>query len=263
MMRSKIRFACVSLFSVPGPSAGSSEDGSRSTATPVVLIARGAHYEAIRERGLRLESPDGVVLLRLPVVDHPSRASRGPTATSSFSPRRRRIPRPRWTSSPLPRRRRLPSSACRTAWRTSASRSGSSPRCTACSSGARPATLTPGVVQAWCAPTSGILDVGRYPSGSHALAACRRRGVPILDPSIRSRSDDIMRWKYRKLLSNLGNAVEALCGSAPRGSGHRGAGAHREAIACLEAAGISFVSDDEEDAASRERELRAETDQWR
>jgi hypothetical protein len=28
--------------------------------------------------------------------------------------------------------------------------------------------------------------------------------------------DDIMRWKYRKLLLNLGNAVEAVCGGEAR-----------------------------------------------
>ena len=38
----------------------------------VVLIARGAHYEAIRERGLRIQSPDDDATLAIPVVDHPS-----------------------------------------------------------------------------------------------------------------------------------------------------------------------------------------------
>ena len=38
----------------------------------VVLIARGAHYEAIRDNGLRIESPDEATTLRIPVVDGPS-----------------------------------------------------------------------------------------------------------------------------------------------------------------------------------------------
>src|SRR6516225_5268516 len=38
----------------------------------VVLIARGAHYEAMRDRGLRLVDPDGEVTLPVSVVDHPS-----------------------------------------------------------------------------------------------------------------------------------------------------------------------------------------------
>ena len=46
----------------------------------------------------------------------------------------------------------------------------------------------------------------------------RRRSTPMARP-------DIMRWKYRKLLSNLANAVEALCGPEaalrPAGQGGR------------------------------------------
>src|SRR3954452_1955806 len=38
----------------------------------VVLIARGAHYEAMRDRGLRLVDPDADTTLGVPVADHPS-----------------------------------------------------------------------------------------------------------------------------------------------------------------------------------------------
>ena len=38
----------------------------------VALIARGAHYEAIRDHGLRIQSPDDDETLAIPVVDHPS-----------------------------------------------------------------------------------------------------------------------------------------------------------------------------------------------
>src|SRR5262245_53942333 len=37
----------------------------------VVLIARGAHYDALCEQGLTLEWPDGSVTLPLPTVDDP------------------------------------------------------------------------------------------------------------------------------------------------------------------------------------------------
>src|SRR3954469_23963258 len=39
----------------------------------VVLIARGAHHDAIRDNGLRVESPASTVTLNVPVVDHPSK----------------------------------------------------------------------------------------------------------------------------------------------------------------------------------------------
>ena len=58
-----------------------------------------------------------------------------------------------------------------------------------------------------------------------------------------------MRWKYGKLLNNLGNAVEALCGPDPEARVvHRRAWA--EGAAVLAAAGIDAVSP-EEDAARR------------
>src|SRR5438067_2216594 len=37
----------------------------------VLLVARGQHYEAIREHGLRVQSPDEVLQLRLPVFGRP------------------------------------------------------------------------------------------------------------------------------------------------------------------------------------------------
>ncbi len=117
--------------------------------------------------------------------------------------------------------------------------------------------LTPGNVQVWCAPKSGILHVGCYPSGSDALAEAV--AAAFRDATFYAEAKpDIMRWKYRKLLSNLGNAVDALCGAAARGSGIAQR-ARREGVACLEAAGISFIADDEEDAARLEREVHPRT----
>ena len=39
----------------------------------VVAIARGAHFKAMRDRGMRLVDPDRTVTLSIPVVDHPGR----------------------------------------------------------------------------------------------------------------------------------------------------------------------------------------------
>ena len=110
------------------------------------------------------------------------------------------------------------------------------------------AHLAPGVVQAHSSPCPGILDVGRYPSGSDATveaiaAAFRTAGFESLAVP------DVMRWKYAKLLVNLGNAVEAVCGRKGAG-GKLAARVRREGIACLDAAGIAYASADE-DAARR------------
>ena len=53
-----------------------------------------------------------------------------------------------------------------------------------------------------------------------------------------------MRWKYSKLLSNLGNAVQAACGlEAAAGALH--ARARDEALACYRAAGIEWTGEAE------------------
>jgi 2-dehydropantoate 2-reductase len=74
-----------------------------------------------------------------------------------------------------------------------------------------PAThLDPGVVQSYGTTLSGVIDVGRYPGGvddrsraiAGALSASRFESTP---------REDVMRFKYAKLIMNLGNAVEAAC----------------------------------------------------
>jgi 2-dehydropantoate 2-reductase len=105
------------------------------------------------------------------------------------------------------------------------------------------AHLEPGVVQQSSAPVPGILDTGRYPAGvddvtASLVAAFRDAGFAA------EAREDVMRWKRRKLLMNLANAAEALCG---RG---RGREVHRRAVAegeaCLAAAGLDVVSEAED-----------------
>ena len=106
------------------------------------------------------------------------------------------------------------------------------------------AHLEPGVVQAHAWPTPGLLDVGVYPRGTDAtateiVAACNAAGFNCL---VR---DDVMRWKYTKLLMNLANAAVALSPSSPERSElmHR---ARAEGEGVLEAAGIDYASRDED-----------------
>src|SRR5260370_21576279 len=60
-------------------------------------------------------------------------------------------------------------------------------------------------------PLTGILHLGRYPSGTDETVM--RIGADLDDSVFQAPvSGDVMRWKYGKLLGNLGNALEALCG---------------------------------------------------
>ena len=112
-----------------------------------------------------------------------------------------------------------------------------------------PAThLQPGAIRAHRAPIAGILDVGRYPDGIDSVAEALAAALVAAGFASEARPD-IMRWKYAKLLLNLGNAVEAIAGPASRaGSAFRLA--WQEGVAALTAAGIDFASPDE-DAARR------------
>jgi len=213
----------------------------------VILIARGAHYDAIRARGLRIESPDRSDTITVTAVDHPARIEWRPGDVVLLAVK---------TQDAAPALRDLAAVAppevpvvCllngveseRLALRCFANVYAV---CVVC-----PTThLTPGVVQAWSAPTTGTLDLGRYPTGVDATAEAIAAAFCAATFSAQARPH-IMRWKYGKLLSNLGNAVEALCGAAARQS-PLAALARREGLACFAAAGIACISD-EEDAARR------------
>jgi 2-dehydropantoate 2-reductase len=110
------------------------------------------------------------------------------------------------------------------------------------------AHLEPGVVASHSVGATGILDLGRFPEGTDdvddelAAALLASRCESVARP-------DIMRWKFRKLLGNLGNAVQALCGT---GAGWRETGPVRELLVeegerVLAGAGISPVSEAEDD----------------
>ena len=66
---------------------------------------------------------------------------------------------------------------------------------------------------------------------------------------------DVARWKRRKLLMNVGNAVQALVGVAEAVSGY-GTWQRAEAEACFAAAGFEVASI-EEDAANREGRMES------
>lgn len=108
--------------------------------------------------------------------------------------------------------------------------------------------LEPGVVIASGSPVFGVLDVGRYPTGSDATA--ERVAAALSSSEFRSQSDQaIMRFKYAKLRINTRNALDAACGRAAMSS-RLGQRASQEALDTFTAAGID-VATREEEAARR------------
>jgi 2-dehydropantoate 2-reductase len=111
--------------------------------------------------------------------------------------------------------------------------------------------LEPGVVQAYSHPITGLFDIGLFPNGlddtAIAISVALRGSTYESEPRI-----DIMRWKYGKLLMNLGNGIDAMCGPAARKTDLYRL-VRREGVDVLTAAGIDFVDRDEDLARRGDR----------
>ncbi len=217
----------------------------------VMLVARGAHGAAIAEHGLRVEAPDGPLVIRAPVVERIADVDWQPddiallaTKTQDVATAVTELAAAASHTTPV---------ACFTngleAERIVARWFPTHAVCVM-----SPASyLTPGVIQQWSAPVRGVLDVGSYPGGispiDEALAAALRGAGFLSEPRA-----DVLRWKRTKLLLNLANALEALCGAAGRNS-ELATAARCEARLVFEAAGLDLVPEPEE--AARRTQIRS------
>jgi 2-dehydropantoate 2-reductase len=115
-----------------------------------------------------------------------------------------------------------------------------------------PAThLEPGVVEVPACPLTGLLDVGRYPAGVDEVS--EQVAADLNESSFDSIADPrVMARKHLKLLSNLGNALEAACGTRSEDPAARELWrlAQDEGSLCFAAAGIE-VADPALDAERR------------
>lgn len=101
----------------------------------------------------------------------------------------------------------------------------------------------PGVVSVYAGPALGGLDIGCDPEGTDALA--EEIVSDLVAAGFDARAEPrILRQKLGKLLTNLGNAVQALAGDAALASPVLGA-LRDEALACYRAAGLDFASAEE------------------
>ena len=85
----------------------------------------------------------------------------------------------------------------------------------------------------------GLLDLGRVPGGSDDVAESVATDLRAAGFGSEVRPD-IMAWKHRKLLMNLGNAVDATCAPGPAAD-ELVERAQAEGEATLLAAGIPVV----------------------
>ncbi|MEU7929102.1 2-dehydropantoate 2-reductase N-terminal domain-containing protein [Micromonospora sp. NPDC049107] len=217
----------------------------------VTLVARGAHLDAIRERGLTLRQPDGDVTARLAAIDGPDdRLLPADTVlVLTVKSQDTEAALATWVDAPVAgggtAGERLPLVTAqngvaneRAALRLFAD---VHPVCVWL-----PAThLDPGVVVANGHPHPGMLHIGRYPRGAddtdRAIAA-DLTAAGFVAPV----REDVLSWKYGKLLSNLGNGLQALLGEdIPDALVERVRG---EGVAALAAARIPHTSPAQERA---------------
>jgi 2-dehydropantoate 2-reductase len=236
-----MRFVILGAGAVGGTIGGRLADAGYD----VLLLARGAHADALRRQGLRVAMPQRVIEVRPPVVERPEEL---PLRDEDVLVLTTKTQHSAELLDALPRRD-LPIVCAqngveneRLALRRFADVYAMVVMLPA-------VHLEPGRVDAQGTPYSGLLDVGRYFHGiddtatavAHALSASGFTSEPV---------ERIMRWKYAKLLRNLGNAVEALCGhdlddAAMKQVMDIDARARAEAVECYRAEGIDWASDEE------------------
>jgi 2-dehydropantoate 2-reductase len=214
-----------------------------------VLIARGRHLDALRDGGLVLRTPEETTTLRVPVAAGPEEVGLRPDDVVILAMKTQD------TAAALTRLIAVaPPELAVVCAQNGVENERLALRCFTHVYGMYvvvPAThLEPGVVVAQSTPVTGILDLGRYPAGVDQVAEELAGALSASTFSARAETA-IMRWKYAKLLTNLGNAVEAICGPEARNS-DLVRQVQAEGKACLEAAGIEWAAGAEQKARAGE-----------
>ncbi|KAB8190306.1 ketopantoate reductase family protein [Nonomuraea phyllanthi] len=203
----------------------------------VLLVARGAHYEALTRDGLRLITPESTETLHIPTASGPVPARDDDVLVVATKSQDTIAALDGWPSE-------LPVVCAQNGVDNERTVLRRFERVYGMCVWLPALHLEPGVVAAHAYPYSGMLTVGRYPQGVDELARriagdLSKRGlVGLAEP-------DVMRWKYGKLIGNLGNAVEALVGHVP-GMEQVVEQARAEARTVLGKAGIAYSTPEEE-----------------
>ncbi|KRF02823.1 2-dehydropantoate 2-reductase [Nocardioides sp. Soil777] len=206
---------------------------------PTTLVARGAHLAAIRDGGLRLDTGDGMHRIVAPATDSAAEVEWTDDAAVLLA---------------------VKSHQAAAALDDLATHAPSGTTVVCATNGVAtevaalrrfaatyavcvmlPSThLEPGLVVAKCHPVPGLLDVGRVPAGTDDRTAAvvsdlRSAGFESVE------RDDVMAWKRRKLLLNVGNGVDASF--VPGDTADELADlAQREGERVLAAAGLTLTS---------------------
>jgi 2-dehydropantoate 2-reductase len=213
----------------------------------VTLIARGAHLDAMRAGGLRLESPGSADLVRVATAGHPREIDwrEGHVVLMAVKSQHTLAALSALVALAPPE---TPVVCLQNGIANEPAALRLFPNVYGVSVACPTSHLEPGVVQAWSTPVAGLLDIGRYPVGTDEV--CEAVAADFRTATFSSYPDPaIGRWKNRKLITNLGNAIEAVCGPQDR-PGPLEVLLHAEGEAVLSAAGLETASV-QEDLARR------------
>ncbi|MFJ9390370.1 ketopantoate reductase family protein [Nocardioides sp. NPDC101246] len=211
----------------------------------VTLVARGEHLRAIQDLGLSLDTPDGVLTLDVPAVEGASEVAwtedtvvllsvKGQQTEAALEDLAAYAP----PGTPVVSLQNGVANEPRILRRFAR---------TYAIHVILPATfLTPGAVVQGSGNKPGILDIGRYPTGVDEITTAIANDL-VKAGFLSEPRADIMAWKHRKLLNNLGNGVNAAIAPGPSGE-EIYARCLAEAETALAAAGIDVVTADQDRA---------------
>ncbi len=227
----------------------------------VVLVARGAHLAVIRAHGLRYVTPTESVTLPIPAVSGPDELDlrSDDVLLSAVKLQDAAAVLDQWARQPVldgngggwaTAGARLPTFCVQNGVAGERMALRRFDRVYGVTVMLPSAHLEPGLVTNHSAPAAGILTLGRFPSGADGTAAAVAADLTAAGFEAPV-SDRVMRWKYAKLLANLGNAAEVVLGPLDDAAGEVLERATGEGRAAYSAAGIDFASP-AEDARARE-----------
>ena len=208
----------------------------------VILIARGAHLKAMQENGLILKSPTETVTLPIPCVGHPSEITfreldvalmtvKSQHSTEALEALRDSVGED------------IPVICGQNGVANERMAARRFNRVYGMVVFLPAGHLEPGIVFARSKTLTGVLDVGCFPTGTDTMI--EEVAATLCSSNFSSKADPrVMRYKYAKLLRNLNNALQALCGrEAP--SQEILDMMTQEGISCYKAAGIEYKSREE------------------
>jgi len=226
------------------------------TGREVLLLARGANARAMREDGLRLAIPERVITVHPPVVEsvHELQLRRDDVLILAVKGQDSAALLPDLAARPV-----LGGAGFGTAGenvpiycaQNGVANEAAAVRYFADVHGIevtlQATHLEPGRVTATSTPYTGVFEIGRYPHGRDELDA--QVAGHLTDSGILTTArEDVMAWKRAKLLRNLRNALEAMCGPAPADTESVRTLTARliaEGRACFAAAELSVTPDEE------------------